>query len=160
MRKRVTSVFAFCVALGCAEAQSQSTPNLMPGQIPTAAQWNSYFAAKQDTLGYTAVRKSGDVMLGVLRSNMPAPSLSSCGTNPTIVGNNQAGTVTMGTGSPSGCTLTFDTTHPWPATPSCQVTWRAANLASMQYTNTMTTLSITQTPTSSNTIDYHCWGLQ
>lgn len=40
-----------------------------------------------------------------------APSLSSCGTSPSIVGNDKAGTVTMGTGSPTGCVVTFNASY-------------------------------------------------
>jgi hypothetical protein len=57
-----------------AAALAQSSPGLIYGQVPTAAQWNSYFAAKQDVLGYTPVNKAGDVMLGPL---ITAPSNTS-----------------------------------------------------------------------------------
>lgn len=140
-------------------AMAQSTPNLITGQVPTAAQWNSYFAAKQDTLGYSPVRKSGDVMLGLLRFSMGAPTLSSCGTNPSVSGSNQAGVVTMGTGSPSGCTITFNSSNPWSATPACVVSWQT-NLASMVYTVTTSAITLTQTATSSNKVGYICAGLQ
>lgn len=146
------------VGLG-ALALAQSSPNLIPGQVPTAAQWNSYFIAKQDTLGFTAVRKNGDVMLGLLRFSMGAPTLSSCGTNPAVAGNNQAGLVTMGTGSPTGCVITFNSANPWSATPACVVTWQA-NVASMQYTVTTTAITLVQTATSSNKVNYICAGLQ
>lgn len=49
-----------------AVAFAQSSPGLTYGQVPTAAQWNSYFAKKQDVLGYTPVNKAGDFMLGRL----------------------------------------------------------------------------------------------
>lgn len=35
-------------------ARAQSSPNFVNGQVPTAAQWNSYFAAKQDYFGTPA----------------------------------------------------------------------------------------------------------
>lgn len=47
-------------------ALAQSTPGLHNGQVPTAAQWNSYFAAKQDLLGFTPVNRGGDTMSGKL----------------------------------------------------------------------------------------------
>lgn len=37
-------------------------PNLQPGQIPSAIQWNGYFSSKQDNLGYRPVNSGGDVM--------------------------------------------------------------------------------------------------
>lgn len=140
-------------------ALAQSTPNLITGQVPTAAQWNSYFAGKQDYQGYRTVNKGGDVMLGLLRFSMGAPSVSACGSSPSVVGNNQAGTVTTGTGTPTSCTLTFNTTNPFSGVPSCVVTWRA-NLATMTYSPSQTAVVMTQTATSGAKIDYHCVGLQ
>lgn len=53
------------VALACALAAipttislGQSTPGLYTGFVPSAAQWNSYFAAKQDYLGFTPLNPS------------------------------------------------------------------------------------------------------
>lgn len=47
-------------------AHAQSTPNLQRGQVPTAGQWNSFFAAKQDVLGFVPVNQAGDTMTGPL----------------------------------------------------------------------------------------------
>jgi len=140
-------------------AYAQSSPNLIDGQVPTSAQWRSYFSTKQDALGFRPVNKTGDVMLGLLRYSMPVPVLSSCGTNPTARGNNQKGEVTMGSGSPTGCVITFNIANPFSAAPTCIVTWQA-NLAAMGYTYTQGALTITQTGTSSNKINYDCTGLQ
>ena len=160
-RQMIAIAFAAAVisTIAVSLALAQSSPNLVPGQVPTATQWNSYFISKQDTLGYSPVRKSGDVMLGLLRFSMTAPTLSSCGTGPSIRGNNQAGEVTTGTGSPTGCTITFSTTAPYISIPSCLVTW-GANLVAMSYSVSQTTLTLTQTGTSQNKISYFCTGLQ
>lgn len=40
-----------------------SSPGFFKGQVPTAAQWNAAFEAKQDDLGYTPVNRAGDSML-------------------------------------------------------------------------------------------------
>ena len=88
-----------------------------------------------------------------LRSVGPAPALSSCGTSPTIEGSDLSGTVTMGTGSPTGCIITFNAAYS--NAPRCSVTWRT-NIASMQYTVSTTAITLTQTATSSNMIDYIC----
>lgn len=50
-------------------ALAQSNPNLIAGQVPTATQWNSFFSAKQDVLGFSPVNKAGDTMLGKLSMN-------------------------------------------------------------------------------------------
>lgn len=140
-------------------ALGQSSPNLITGQVPTAAQWNSYFANKQDYAGYVPLSKGGGVLSGVLRSSMGAPTISGCGTGPSVNGNNQAAEVTMGTGSPTGCTITFATETGYSAPPICVVTWKV-NLASMQYTVSQTAIVLIQTATSSNKVNYICWGLQ
>jgi hypothetical protein len=48
-----------------------------------------------------------------------APALTSCGTSPAIVGTDVAGTVTMGTGTPTGCVITFNVAYI--AAPHCIV---------------------------------------
>lgn len=47
-------------------AFGQSSPGLIQGQIPTPAQWNSYFAAKQNYLGANPCIVTGCVMSGKL----------------------------------------------------------------------------------------------
>ncbi len=47
-------------------ALAQTSPNLTYGQVPTPAQWNSYFAAKQDLLGFPPLNVNGGQMLGPL----------------------------------------------------------------------------------------------
>lgn len=54
-------------------------PNLSYGQVPTAGQWNSYFATKQDALGYVPVNRAGDTMFGKL--NILASSTVNAGIN-------------------------------------------------------------------------------
>lgn len=43
-----------------------SSPNLTFRQVPTAAQWNSYFSGKQDDLGFTPLSLAGGTMTGEL----------------------------------------------------------------------------------------------
>ncbi len=50
----------------CGLAFGQSSPGLIYGQVPTAGQWNSYFAAKQDVLGFTPLNINGGIMTGKL----------------------------------------------------------------------------------------------
>lgn len=90
-----------------------------------------------------------------VRTMTPAPSLSSCGTSPVISGSDTAGEITMGTGSPTGCVLTFNVAHANP--PYCTVTWQS-NLASMQYAIAASTITLTQTATSSNKVNYVCYA--
>lgn len=82
------------------------------------------------------------------------PALTSCGTTPSIAGTDAAGTVTMGTGNPAGCVITFNV--PYLAPPTCNVTWRANPLAAQSYTMSTTAITLVQTATSSNIVDYDC----
>jgi hypothetical protein len=85
--------------------------------------------------------------------NTTAPALTSCGTNPLVTGSDLAGSVEMGTGAPTGCTITFNV--PYSSAPTCRVTWET-NIASMQYARSMTAITLTQTGTSNNIVDYEC----
>lgn len=156
MKKILAAIFVIASA---SLASAQSSPNLITGQVPTAAQWNSYFSSKQDYAGYIPYSKGGGVLTGLVRSVMGSPSLSGCGTSPSITGNNQAGQVTLGTGTPTGCTITFSTSNPFSVAPVCVVTWQA-NIASMQYMISQTAIVLTQTATDSNKVNYICWGMQ
>lgn len=64
MRKFLLGIAA--LILSVVGAIAQSNPGLVYGQVPTAAQWNSYFSSKNDVLGYNPVNKAGDVMTGRL----------------------------------------------------------------------------------------------
>jgi hypothetical protein len=84
-----------------------------------------------------------------------APTPSACGTTPALTGSDTHGTVTMGTGTPTGCVITFAVAYV--SAPDCVVTWQT-NLASMTYTISTTAITLTQTATSSNKVNYVCHG--
>lgn len=83
-----------------------------------------------------------------------APAATSCGTGPTVTGTDGEGTVTMGTGSPTGCVITFVTA--FASTPNCLVTWAATPLAAQSYSVSTTAITLTQTATSSNVANWVC----
>ncbi len=58
-------VAAFAFPADRARAQTGCS-YIATGAVLTAAQWNSCFAQKQNTLGYVPVNKAGDIMLGKL----------------------------------------------------------------------------------------------
>lgn len=60
-----------------------------------------YVASSTGTAVFT-VKADGSLVTGG-----DTPTLSSCGTSPSVSGNNNAGTVTMGTGVITACTVTF-----------------------------------------------------
>lgn len=67
---KTLAAIIFAVALPCL-AMAQTSPNLTYNQVPTPAQWNSYFASKQDYLGSPACATGGCVFSGPLTT---APS--------------------------------------------------------------------------------------
>lgn len=95
---------------------------------------------------------------GHMQTGATAPALTSCGTTPAIVGSDTAGLVTMGTGSPTGCVITFATAYT--AVPLCVVTWQATPLASQSYATIAASITLTQTATSSNKVNYFCVAQQ
>lgn len=102
-------------------------------------------------LGFTSV------LDGIGLGSTTAPALTTCGTSPAIVGTDLAGTVTMGTGSPTGCVITFNAAKS--SAPHCVVTWIATPLASQSYATSTTAITLTQTGTSSNVVKYVCVGI-
>lgn len=101
---------------------------------------------------------AGAVVIGVDRINATgatAPALTSCGTTPSITGNDLAGTVTMGS-SATGCVITFAVAYP--VAPFCVVTWIATPLASQSYTTSTAAITLTQTSASNNVVKYVCIG--
>ncbi len=83
------------------------------------------------------------------------PVLTSCGTGPAVTGSDIAGTITFGTGSPTGCTATF--AQSYLNAPNCIVIWQSV-LASMIYSVTASAITLTQTATSSNKVNYVCYA--
>lgn len=83
-----------------------------------------------------------------------APALTSCGISPAITGTDVAGTVTMGTGTPTGCVITFNVAYA--TAPHCVVVWIATPLASQSYATSASAITLTQTATSLNVVKYFC----
>lgn len=87
---RVAAAFAVALAWSGA-ALAQTSPGLIFGQVPTAAQWNSYFTAKQDVLGFTPLNRAGGTMTGPLITEASTTSLAGFniqpGTGPSVPNN-------------------------------------------------------------------------
>lgn len=62
----MNKILALLLCLLSSAALAQSSPGLVTRQVPTAAQWNSYFAAKQNVLNYTPLNIAGGIMTGPL----------------------------------------------------------------------------------------------
>jgi hypothetical protein len=103
----------------------------------------------------TNLNVSGNIGSGnVVGPHNLAPALTSCGTSPTVTGDSKSGVVTMGTGSPTGCVITFATAYA--VAPACTVTWQATPLASQSYVVSASAITLTQTGTNSNKVNYTC----
>ena len=89
-----------------------------------------------------------------------APSVSSCGTSPSMVSTStdQSGKVNIGTSSTTSCTITFNS--PWDNAPPCAVT---GNGVGVIYSATTTTSALIITSTSvmdSDVVMYVCIGVE
>lgn len=89
-----------------------------------------------------------------IRATGTAPALTSCGTSPAISGSDLAGEVTMGTGAPTGCVITFNVAYS--SAPYCTVSWQSTPLLVQSYVVSTAAITLTQTATSSNKINYTC----
>lgn len=95
---------------------------------------------------------------GVHTSQPMAPTLSSCGTSPTLSTNatDQKGTVTVGA-TGTGCTVTFVT--PETNADTCVVTPRTGSVTNtFSYTVSTTAITVTETGLGGNLFDYMCLG--
>jgi hypothetical protein len=126
------------------------TPNLDAGRLQLN---NGNNPAIDHTT--TAARISG----GVIEINGSTPTLSACGTSPTIAGNNAVGRVTVGTSPGTGCTLTFVSAG-WTNAPLC-VAWDETTAVTMRASSVSTsavTFTASATLTASDKIGYLCTG--
>jgi len=90
------------------------------------------------------------------------PTLSSCGTSPSIIGSDTAGVVTLGTANPTACTVTFATAYTTNA-PACVVTHQI-NIAVPLYFSAISTSGFTVTTSTGANLnagkfDYICVGV-
>lgn len=80
-------------------SQAQSSPGLVFGQVPTAAQWNSYFSAKQDLLVAGSNTLLGNPTGGVAYpSFLSVPSCSATGQALNWTSNSGFGCITVAVG--------------------------------------------------------------
>lgn len=150
-----TSLIASSATNGITITQAAVTRNNAAGNMTFASGTNAGTTFQLTGAGGTSQAQWKDGHW--LTANTTAPALTSCGGgSPTISGTDHAGTVTMGT-TATGCVITFATAYL--TAPHCTVTWRATPLASQSFTVSTAAITLTQTSTSSNLIDYICFGL-
>lgn len=98
-------------------------------------------------------------MNGHIETKGTAPTLSSCGTSPSIAGNDMVGTITVGSSPSTTCNLTFHSS--WTNAPSCMVVDYTTSL-SIQAPTTTTGVSLTASATfgAGDSVAYICLGRQ
>jgi hypothetical protein len=84
------------------------------------------------------------------------PTVSACGTSPTIgaISNGEQGFIVMGTGSPTGCTLSFPLSRS--VVPSCIVLSRVPGTPVTPTTISQSQITWTNSATSNLVVDYKC----
>ena len=93
---------------------------------------------------------SGDIATGGDK-----PTLTSCGTTPTIRGSDSAGEVTVGSVAATGCTITFAAVKT--NAPTCTITNQSSSTVNaMTYTISTTALTVSQTGLTGAKINYNC----
>lgn len=84
-----------------------------------------------------------------------APTLSSCGTSPSIAGNDNGAHITIGTSESGTCTITFATE--WTNKPICTCDDDSA-IQNCKTVETTTTLTVSGTWSDNEEIDFQCQG--
>ncbi len=100
----------------------------------------------------------------------PKPTVSVCGSSPSVTGNDVAGQVTTGTALPLSCTVTFAKTYG--TAPACVVTGAppsggsnvgsivsSTTATSFSFMNKATTTAVAWTGMTSFVVSYYCLGL-
>lgn len=96
MKTIARAIFAaiFSLLALAGQASAQSNPGLRFGQVPTAAQWNSYFSAKQDYLGFTPLNPSSvagaSPIIATIGGGVVTLSCPSCASTSTLFANPSA----------------------------------------------------------------------
>lgn len=113
------------------------------------------FAVGSSTQTYALIDKFGHWIFGG-----GTPSVSSCGTSPTVIGNDQSGQVTIGSGAVSACTITFKAA--WTVAPVCTAnfdsTAATATVATLNVSNASLILRTTVPNIGGGKLNYICLG--
>lgn len=118
---------------------------------------NKYFLMTSSITNVGTQYKTNITTNGVITSSGIAPALTSCGTNPTVVGNDRRMVLTEGA-TGNGCTITFAV--PFLNAPTCFVDNRTMSLVNaLSYAVTNTALTIIQTASGGGVYDVWCDGL-
>jgi hypothetical protein len=132
-----------------------TTGQLLQGVTSASPTWATVLSGAYDfTNALISYGNSAGTPTHIATQQGTAPALTSCGGgSPAITGTDTAGIVTMGT-SATGCVITFNVAYT--STPYCVVSWIATPLASQSYVTSTAAITLTQTSTSGNKVQYIC----
>lgn len=111
------------------------------------------------------IETSGDIGGHIIVDSSAAsqPAVSSCGTDPSVSGNDTAGIVTIGSGTATSCTVTFDNAFSG-GTPACvissEITTRGDLVFSAKSSTAFTITSVSGANMAGGKFDYVCIGTQ
>ena len=93
--------------------------------------------------------------VGHMSTSGTAPTFTSCGTTPAITGDDNTGTITVGTGVVTACTIAFNAT--WNAAPACVLSTSSAAIGSSVSAVSVTAVTFTfAADLSAGTVYYQC----
>lgn len=118
---------------------------------------NAFVVASSTATATTTLFKITNTGHTVASSTSPA--LSSCGTTPSMIGDDTHGEVTVGSVAATGCTVTF--ANAWTVAPICTLSNQSMSITSaLTYSITTTALTFSQaTGLIGDKVDYICEGL-
>ncbi len=152
--RQALSINGFASGIQVVGRTNGSNSTGVPFVLDSTTGATSYFMGNH-AIG-TTTAQTALAVFGTITSSSTPPTLSSCGTSPTVIGNNNWGEVTVGA-TATGCTITFATTFPVFA--SCLVTNQSMSVVNaMTYTVSKTVLTVTQTGLGGAKINYNCSG--
>lgn len=144
------------ITVGTSSPLANETAQFTIVATSTATRLN-LFEARTPNLGVATTSVFTITGTGVQLASSTPPTLSTCGTNPTVTGNNNWGTVTTGAGA-SACTVTFANSG-FPTFASCVVTNQSMSVVNaMTYTVSATAFTVSQTGLGGSIINYRCDG--
>lgn len=155
-----SSIAALTLANGGALGIASTTPGGLVGisVLVTPPGRNAFLISSSSASGNTTLFRVENT--GHFISSSTNPVLSSCGTTPSMVGDDTHGEITVGSIAATGCTVTFG--QPWAAAPVCVVSNQTMSItAALTYTISSTAIVFSQaTGLVGDKLDYICQGVQ
>lgn len=130
---------------------TDTVPNPWDGLSPDLDKLLSTLSVNED------ISPATTTIQGHLSFSMSTPTIVSCGTGASVIGNDNAGQIDVGTSLSGSCTLRFY--RPWVLSPSCMANNRTTFYPIFSSaTTTILTFFATGTLTGNDVVDWQCMG--